>query len=176
MTIVPVKQSVRVLAALYYFTGIGFGLSNIAVLVYVATQGRVPIVLGVDLDGGGPFESLGYRSMAVLIGLFVVVCLLEVVAARLLSRSGSRGGVLAIALLPVGAMFWFGFALPLPWFLGSLKAIFLAASWRQLQVPGPGIPANGFEKREFEFRGWLRRLPLARDCHRRCCTKRRESV
>ena len=64
--IVPVKQSVRVLAAPYYFTGIGFGLSNIAVLVYVATQGRVPIVLGVDLDGGGPFESLGFRSMAVL--------------------------------------------------------------------------------------------------------------
>jgi hypothetical protein len=54
----------------------------LAVLVYVATQGRVPIVLGVDLDGGGPFESLGYRSMAVLIGLFVIVCLLEVVAAR----------------------------------------------------------------------------------------------
>jgi hypothetical protein len=133
MSTAPLSRSLRAAAAIYYFSGIAFALSNVAVMFFVGTQGRVPIVLGVDLDGGGPFETLGSRWMTLLIGLFVVVCLLEVVAARWLSQSAKRGGFLGVAVLPAGAIFWFGFALPLPWLLGLAKAILLAVGWRRLR-------------------------------------------
>ncbi len=121
-------------AAVYYFSGISFGLSNIAVMVYVATHERVPIVFGVDLDGGGPFERFGYRWMTALMALFVGVCILEVVAGRWLSQYRRLARPLSALLLPLGAIFWFGFALPLPWLLGIVKAALLAISWPSLRL------------------------------------------
>jgi hypothetical protein len=42
------------------------------------------------------------------------------------------GGILALALLPAGAVFWWGFALPYPPILAVVRALLLLASWRQL--------------------------------------------
>jgi hypothetical protein len=126
-------RAVGAAAALYYFTGFAFGISNVPVATYFLATGHAPVVFGVELDGGGPFDHFGSHGMALLIAIFIVVCALEVLAARWISQRRRRGGALGALLLPVGAAFWYGFALPLPWLLGATKAILLSISWRDLR-------------------------------------------
>ena len=45
---------------------------------------------------------------------FLLVCILEAVAGFLLWRGSMAGAVLALVLLPLGGVFWWGFALPIP--------------------------------------------------------------
>jgi hypothetical protein len=58
-----------------------------------------------------------------------------------------RGGLANLALLPIEAMFWLGFALPIPFVFGVARvtfiAAFLAARKRRaraepLEAPAPG--------------------------------------
>jgi hypothetical protein len=35
-------------------------------------------------------------------------------------------------LLPVEAVFWYGFALPFPWLIGVLRAVLVALAWKSL--------------------------------------------
>jgi hypothetical protein len=42
------------------------------------------------------------------------------------------GAVVNLALIPVEAIFWVGFALPLPWLNGIARAGLLAAAWKSL--------------------------------------------
>jgi hypothetical protein len=37
-----------------------------------------------------------------------------------------------VALLPVEAVFWVGFALPIPWLLGVARVVLMALAWRSL--------------------------------------------
>ena len=47
--------------------------------------------------------------------------------------NGSRAGaMLSLALLPVEAVFWLGFALPIPWMFGVARVAFLALAWKSL--------------------------------------------
>ena len=53
-------------------------------------------------------------------------------------RQGSRrAAVVSVALLPVEAVFWVGFALPIPWVLGAARVALLAAAWPRLRGPRP---------------------------------------
>jgi hypothetical protein len=46
---------------------------------------------------------------------------------------GSRtGAVLSFVVLPVEAVFWLGFALPIPWLFGIARAVLLAVAWKSL--------------------------------------------
>jgi hypothetical protein len=40
--------------------------------------------------------------------------------------------VIAVALLPVEAVFWVGFALPIPWLLGVARVVLIVLAWRWL--------------------------------------------
>ena len=40
--------------------------------------------------------------------------------------------MLSLALLPVEAVFWLGFALPIPWVFGVARIAFLALAWKSL--------------------------------------------
>jgi hypothetical protein len=49
-------------------------------------------------------------------------------------RHGSRrGAVVSAGLLPIEAVFWLGFALPIPWVLGAARVALLVAAWRRLR-------------------------------------------
>ena len=39
-------------------------------------------------------------------------------------------------LLPVEALFWYGFALPFPWLIGLLRAALIASAWPSLGSRG----------------------------------------
>jgi hypothetical protein len=63
---------------------------------------------------------------------FLIVALAVAGAAWLVWKGSRVGGVLAMVLLSVGAVFWIGFALPIPWVLGAARAVLLVLAWRLL--------------------------------------------
>ena len=67
---------------------------------------------------------------------FLLVALFAAYAAWQL-WSGSRvGGPVSLMLLPVEALFWYGFALPFPWLIGLLRAALIASAWPSLGSRG----------------------------------------
>ena len=53
-------------------------------------------------------------------------------AALLLHRGSWVGGLINIVLLRVEAVFWVGFALPIPWLVGIARAALVMSSWNSL--------------------------------------------
>jgi hypothetical protein len=60
------------------------------------------------------------------------VNLVAALAAWLLWGGSKAGALIAVALLPVEAVFWVGFALPIPWLLGVARVVLIALAWRSL--------------------------------------------
>ena len=89
----------------------------------IASGHGVPTVLGFPSYGGGPFERHGIRSTVALLGLFLLVCILEVVAGVLVWQGRAAGAWLGYALLLPGAVFWWGFALPFGWVFAVARSV-----------------------------------------------------
>ncbi|HEV8244955.1 MAG TPA: hypothetical protein VGP93_04275 [Polyangiaceae bacterium] len=89
--------------------------------------------MGFPAYGGGPFERVGIHSTVGLIAGFLLVCILEGVAGSLLWGGHKAGAILALALLPVGVGFWWGFALPIPPVLAIVRSLLIVVSWRALR-------------------------------------------
>jgi hypothetical protein len=70
--------------------------------------------MGFPAYGRGPFERVGIPTTVPLLAAFLLVCILEAIAGFLLWRGSMAGAVLALVLLPLGGVFWWGFALPIP--------------------------------------------------------------
>ena len=57
----------------------------------------------------------------------------EAVAGFLLWRGSMAGAVLALVLLPVGGVFWWGFALPIPPIFALVWTVLILLSWQALR-------------------------------------------
>ena len=90
------------------------------------------MILGFRAYGGGPFERWGVQTTAGLLAAFMLVCALELLAGWWLWRGQKTGAILAIALLPFGALFWWGFALPIPPLMAVVRTALIALHWRNL--------------------------------------------
>ena len=64
---------------------------------------------------------------------FLLVCILEAVAGFLLWGGYKSGADLALVLLPVGGVFWWGFALPIPPIFALAWAILIFLGWQTLR-------------------------------------------
>lgn len=122
----------RIAAALLALNGLGFGIPCILGIQNLAAGKGVLIFMGFPTYGGGPFERVGIKSTMPLLGLFLLVSVLELVAAILVWRGTMAGGIMALALLLPGAFFWFGFALPIPPVLATVWTALILSSWRHL--------------------------------------------
>jgi hypothetical protein len=65
--------------------------------------------------------------------LFLVLCIGQIVASWWVWRRRRRGAVLALVLLPVSAVLWWGFALPVGAVLGVLGAVLIVLGWPALR-------------------------------------------
>jgi hypothetical protein len=129
------RKAASVLAAV---PGLGFGLPCVFGIWFFATYGRVWIFVGFPTYGDGPFTSVGIPTTVPLLVAFLVVCVLEVVAAWALWRGRRLGTVLALVLLPFELVFWIGFALPFGPPLGLARvALVLARLVRGLPSTTP---------------------------------------
>jgi hypothetical protein len=123
----------RIAAVVMWLYAAGFGLSTIPVALYLARRGTLPSFFGLFDMYGGPWSArFGHRTFIGLLTAFLVVALAVAWAAWLLWKGSRVGGVLALALLPVEAVFWIGFALPIPWVLGVARVILVVLAWRSL--------------------------------------------
>jgi hypothetical protein len=104
--------ALRVASVLLWISALGLGLSGLAAVRSLLTTGGIAYVLGFPTFGGGAFERHGLHTTVPLVAIFLVVCVLEALAGWLVWNGRLSGGVLALALLPAGAVFWWGFDLP----------------------------------------------------------------
>lgn len=126
-------QHARILAVLTWIYVGGFGLATIPVATILLRRGRLPVFAGLFETYGGPW-SARYRpnTFALLLMAFLVVTLVAAWSAWLVWNGSEAGATLTLVLLPIEAIFWAGFALPIPWLFGVARAVFLALAWKSL--------------------------------------------
>lgn len=113
--------------------GVGFGLFCIPAIRHLLAGRDIPIVMGFPAYGRGPFEHVGIQTTVPLLAGFLLVCILEAVAGVLVWGGSRAGAILALALLPAGAIFWWGFALPFGPVFALFSTILLLLGWGSLR-------------------------------------------
>ena len=101
-------------------------------LYYAFINNKLPMWNGIKLLGG-PFERLGLDGLIVAGLMFVTVSAFKILAAYWLRQARKDGAVLALILLGLSAIFWYGFALPLGPVVGAAEIFVLARVWRMLR-------------------------------------------
>jgi len=132
MNRVNVALPLRVAAMFLWLNGVGFGVFCIPAIRNLLMGADIPIIMGFPAYGRGPFERVGIPTTVPLLAGFLLVCVLEVVAGLLLWGGSKVGAILALLLLPIGAVFWWGFALPFGPILGLISTILIILGWRGL--------------------------------------------
>ena len=97
---------------------------------FFAERGHVWTFVGFPTYGDGPFESLGIPTSVPLLLSFTLLCAAEVLAGAFLWGRRDAGVAMSVVLLPLGIIFWLGFALPFGPVLG-VAATVLALVGRQ---------------------------------------------
>lgn len=127
-----VPLSLKIAAFLLWFKSLGFGLPCIAAIRNLLSGRDIPYIMGFPAYGRGPFEQRGLYTTVPLVAGFLLVCILEGVAGWLLWSGYRTGAILALVLLIPGAVYWWGFALPVPPILGVVRTILIVLSWSTL--------------------------------------------
>ena len=138
MTAHPRAAAARAYAVLTWAYAAGFGLPAVPVSVYLLRHGSLPWFGNLFPMYGGPWSGRlrDGQFVGLLLGFLGLMVLVASAAGRV--RHGSRrGAVVSAGLLPVEAVFWLGFALPIPWVLGAARVALLLAAWRRLRGPQP---------------------------------------
>ena len=123
-------------AVLLLISAIGLGFCCLIAIRSLATTGRIAFLFGYPTFGHGGFERHGEATTVPLLIAFLAVCLVEAAAGWLLWQGRMSGALLAVAVLPAGGLFWWGFDLPYPPVLAVVRTLLIAASWRALAT-GP---------------------------------------
>ena len=111
----------------------GFGLVTIPVAAILLRRGRLPVFAGLFETYGGPWSARYQpKTFTLLLMAFLIVTVVAAWAAWLVWNGSKAGATLTLVLLPVEAIFWMGFALPIPWLIGLARAVFVALAWKSL--------------------------------------------
>jgi hypothetical protein len=126
--------ALRVSAVLTCLIEVDFGAPAPFVAGYLLKNGKLPTFLGLFPMYGGPFfERSSARSFVVSLAVFAAICTVGVFAGALLWNGAKLGAHMMIALLPIEAAFWVGYALPIPPIWALLRFGFLLAGWSSLR-------------------------------------------
>jgi hypothetical protein len=123
----------RIAAFLHWLVAVGFGVFCIPAIQNLRAGKSIPIVMGFPAYGRGPFERVGIPTTIPLLIAFLLVCILEFVAGVLLWGGYKSGAILALVLLPLGGVFWWGFALPIPPIFALIWSVLILLGWQALQ-------------------------------------------
>jgi hypothetical protein len=105
---------IRGAAILLGINAVGFSLALPPILTAISRTGQLPTAFGIRLLGGGPFEAFGTARIVQLGWAYFAVSLVQLPATLLLWRFRRSGAALTLALFPLEAAAWIGFALPFP--------------------------------------------------------------
>jgi TRAP-type C4-dicarboxylate transport system permease small subunit len=120
----------------------------VLVAVYLHKRGTLPWFEDLfPMYGGTWSSSLDNNTFTAVLVAFLVVTLVVAWTGWLLWHGSTRGALANLALLPIEAVFWLGFALPFPFVGGVARAAFiaafLAAHMRRAKAQPPEAPAPG---------------------------------
>lgn len=119
----------RTASILHWVLGLGFGIPGVFGIRSLADGRGLLYFMGFPTYGKGPFERIGLQTTVPLLFAFVLVCLIECVAGWLLWNGARSGAILSLGLLPLGAAFWWGFALPIPPVIAGLATVLMVINW-----------------------------------------------
>lgn len=134
---VGTRTALRVAACLAWVTGLGFGPLGVYGTAYLARNGDVWYFMGFPTYGDGPFEVIGVPTTVGLLAGFVTVCVAELVIGILLWKRRRAGLWLSLALLPLEAAYWLGFALPFGPVLGAARTVAVLSALRGARASAP---------------------------------------
>ena len=127
--------AVRGAAVLFWLIAAGFGFFAFPAAAHLLQQRELPMTMfGFRAYGGGWFERFSPETFAILLGVFVGICAVEVFAGWLLWTGSRAGGILTLLLLPVEIVFWSGFAVPIPPVVAVLRLVLLAVGWGAIRT------------------------------------------
>ena len=130
---VTIPFLIRAAAVLHWIIAVGFGVFCFPAIRNLAKGNDIPIVMGFPAYGRGPFERIGLTTTIPLLVAFLLVCILEAVAGILLWGGHMSGAILALVLIPIGGLFWWGFALPIPPIFAIVWTIFILLNWQNFR-------------------------------------------
>jgi hypothetical protein len=84
---------------------------------------------------------LSHDRVITLLLAYAALVLITAVSGWLLWDERRSGAVLNLGLLPLEAVFWTGFALPIPWLLGIARIALVARAWPELSRRPHTVPA-----------------------------------
>jgi hypothetical protein len=130
-------KSVRAASLLHAVPGIGLAISVPLILAHDAVRGELPMTpFGWRLMGG-PFEKIGTERLTPLgwsLALALVgTAILDIVTGIWLRQGRRRGGRLALATTPISVALGVAFVVPFLLVVPPLRAILVAAKWRELR-------------------------------------------
>jgi hypothetical protein len=100
---------------------------------WVAVRGRLPVLPFIGEPNGGPFYlSLPHGAFLGLLALSFLLGIAQAWAGWLLWNGQRSGAVLQFGLLPLEALLWYGFALPIPPVLAAIRVILVLLAWANL--------------------------------------------
>ena len=100
---------------------------------WVLVRDRLPVLPVIGSPDGGPFYfHLSKATFAVVLLMSFLLALLQSYAAWLLWNGKRTGAIVQFGLLPVEALFWYGFALPIPPLFAAIRFALIAKAWRKL--------------------------------------------
>src|SRR6266487_5569725 len=88
----------RAAALLAWAPGLGFGLPCVYAIWYFADHGQVWTFMGFPTYGNGPFENVGVHTSVPLLGLFLLVCVGDLIVGMLLWQHRRSGVVFALEI------------------------------------------------------------------------------
>ncbi|MBP7694148.1 MAG: hypothetical protein KA764_19650 [Anaerolineales bacterium] len=128
-----VPALIRVAAVLHWIIAVGLGVFCVPAIRNLLMGRDIPTIMGFPAYGRGPFERVGLPTTIPLLAAFLLVCILEAGAGVLLWVGYKSGAILALGLLPAGAIFWWGFALPIPPIFALIWTVLIILNWSTFQ-------------------------------------------
>src|SRR5215216_1061510 len=123
----------RVAAILLWIDAVMFGLPCILAINNFLSGRGILYIMGLPTYGRGSFERYGLQTTVPLLVGFLLVCILEGLVGWLVWRGRKSGTILSLILLPAGAVYWWGFVLPLPPVFAIARTLLILLSWSRLK-------------------------------------------
>ena len=129
-----VPGSARGAAVACWAYAAGFGLPALPIAAYALRERALPWLGDMFPMYGGPWwGSLSPEAFAATLGGYAGVTASVAWAGWSMWRGRRSGAVLAVAMIPIEAVFWYGYALPIPPVLALLRVGLIAAAWPRLR-------------------------------------------
>ena len=126
--------SAQVAAILTWVYAVGFGVPTIPIAVMAWRERRLPWFFDAFPMFGGPWsDSMPWSVFGWLLIAYFAVTVAVAFAGLLLWRGRRAGAILTFALIPIEAIFWWGFALPFPPLIAVVRVALAAVAWRRLR-------------------------------------------